>query len=143
MDDRHTTILYEIALSIGEGVVLADMCRRALSTMTRAMSLAGASVHDASVQGGAELAVVPRSRRGDTAAAAAARAAMGSSRPLKTVLVEAAGRHLHAVALPPSGALVLARAEPLDAALLAELVPLAQKLARAMQDCRVVDELQR
>ncbi|MFO0235607.1 MAG: ATP-binding protein [Burkholderiales bacterium] len=143
MDDRHTTILYEIALSIGEGVVLADMCRRALSTMTRAMSLAGASVHDASVQGGAELAVVPRSRRGDTAAAAAARAAMGSSRPLKTVLDEAAGLHLHAFALPPSGALVLARAEPLDAALLAELVPLAQKLARAMQDCRVVDELQR
>jgi hypothetical protein len=62
MHDRHTTILYEIALSIGEGVVLADMCRRALSTMTRALSLAGASVHDASADRVAELAVVPRAR---------------------------------------------------------------------------------
>ena len=143
MDSRHTAVLYEIALSIGEGVVLADMCRRAVSTMARALSLASASVHEASADRVVELAIVPRSLRGDPAVAAAARALLASSRPMASTRDAASGLHLHALALPPSGVLVLARDEPLDRALLAELVPLAAKLGRAMRACRDVDELQR
>jgi signal transduction histidine kinase/ActR/RegA family two-component response regulator len=143
MEPRHTSVLYEIALAIGDGTTLAEVRRGALTTIARGLNLGCAALFEAGPQGLEEVAVVPRSQRGEAALAEFAAELVARDPRLGPLHREIDARHLHGFRLPPSGALVLARDARLEPTLEAELEPLAAKIARAIEACRSRDELER
>jgi signal transduction histidine kinase len=143
MEPLQRSVLYEIALAIGDGDTIAEVRRGALTTIARGLSLSSASLHEAEPHGLVEVAVVPRSMMGDPVLAAFAVDVVAhdpQSGPLHRAL---AGGHLHGFPLSPAGALVLLRDTRLEPALEAEMMPLAAKLARALEACRSRDDLER
>lgn len=143
MQPLHTSVLYEIALAIGDGTTLAEVRRSALTTIARGLSLACASLHETATVGLEEVAVVPRSQRGDAEVAAFAGQVAARDPRHGPLHREAGGRHLHGFPMAPGGALVLVSELRLERTLEAELVPLAAKLGRAIEACRSRDELER
>jgi signal transduction histidine kinase/ActR/RegA family two-component response regulator len=143
MQPLHTSVLYEIALALGDGGTLAEVRRGALTTLARALSLGVASLHELGPGGLEEAAVVPRSQRGDPEVAAFAADAAARDPALGPLHRDADGRHLHGFRMARAGVLVLVADHRLEPALQAELVPLVAKLERAIEACRSREELER
>ncbi|MFM1987541.1 MAG: hypothetical protein RJA99_498 [Pseudomonadota bacterium] len=143
MKPLHTSVLYEIALAIGDGSTLAEVRRGALTTIARGLSLGSASLHETVGGGLEEVTVVPRSQRGDPEVAAFAAVVAARDPRHGPLHREAGGRHLHGFPMAPGGAMVLAADLRIEPTLEAELVPLAAKLGRAIEACRSRDELER
>lgn len=139
--ERYTreTVLYEIAMAIGDSLSLRDMCRTALMAFVRKLGASsGAIVHNAGNQGPSTdplIAALPRRIR-ELAAFHDLVHEMGEDAKSAMRHNPQSGCYLYAFRLEQQGFLILRRAQPLDQLLLQSLPPLLRKLSIAMQACR-------
>lgn len=133
------TILYEIAMAIGNSLSLDVMCRMALQAFVKKLGATSGliteewSEHAANEQ--SVVASIPR-RNPEMKSFQALLDQIGESDEQQPVYYLNTGQHIYAFPLQTRDVLLLSRTQPLDGLILRSLPPLLQKLAVAIQACR-------
>jgi signal transduction histidine kinase/ActR/RegA family two-component response regulator len=143
--EQQTSLLYEIAMSIGNSLDLDVSLKEALTTLLRKLDGIGIGVFD---QRKADKPIAQIPLRGQRACAKLVKEAIhvkstSASVPHVLLIRALVNEHVYFFNLPNTGVLFLRRRKPLDAVTIKVLNRLCAKLDQSIQACFATQELNR